>query len=598
MLVAWTSLFIATSCDTQNNKGYSVSSRDRINWQGLAAHDVERARQEFHVDGSGVKVCVISDSLKHLDEAKDIAPQDVAVLLDENGHRQDGRYLGDGEGTAMLEIVHSIAPGAELMFATKGNSAGTMAKNISALGNLRNKDRCHIIVDDAEFYFQSPFQDDVISKAVNEVAAKDILYITSAGNRGNTRAGTSAAWEGYFRAGRVLRDARGRPVRIMHVFADKQNGEYNDVLGECGKDGGEVHVELFWNDPILKEGDNQPADLSDYELWALNSNGVLKDKEENYIATARSHKTQSCQDDKNENNKNGRCVDDKHPCRHICFPAPNGTDSDRTSVVITKVAGKGDRFLHLDFHVKRSGDKNGCRLEHGTRGVISGHHGAESAFSVASKSRHKSALDPDGVFLGGPAEHVDRSSAEGPRRMFFTPNGRPYDCPRDLQKPDVTAADGVTTDVPEKDFQPFYGTSAAAPQVAGIAALLKSKDPSLTAEEIKSALRRSAIQIEGPAEWNPLSGYGIVNAMRALRAIETVKGHKASSRICANDDRRPRRIEQPLRSSMAMRRSSQAGAHESGARNVHGGCSRVERETRRHCAGDNEWMRIAKTNLR
>jgi subtilase family protein len=232
------------------------------------------------------------------------------------------------------------------------------------------------------------------------------------------------------------------------------------------------------------------------------------------------------------------------------FPHPTGLI--RTSIVITKVAGKGDRFLHLDFYVRDS-DNNGCRLEHGTRGVISGHHGAESAFSVASKSPHKSALDPYGVFLGGPTEHVKRTSAEGPRRMFFTPDGHPYNCPRDLQKPDVTAADNVTTDV--KDFNPFGGTSAAAPQVAGIAALLKSKDPSLTSEEIKSALRGSAIQIEGPAEWNPLSGYGIVNAVRALRAIETVKGHQASRCVCADDDRRPRRVEQPLRSSMAMRRS-------------------------------------------
>ena len=264
MLVAWTSLFIATSCDTQNNKSYSVSSRDRINGQGLAAHDVERARQEFHVDGSGVKVCVISDFVEHLNKAKHITPKGVKVLpgqsgvqednADENKVRHKHKQKDGGEGTAMLEIVHSIAPGAELMFATQGYSAGTMAKNISALGNLPNKDRCHIIVDDAEFYTQSPFEDDIISRAVNEVAAKDILYITSAGNRGNTRAGISAAWEGYFRAGRVLRDARERPIRIMHVFADKQNGEYNDVLGECGKDGGEVHVELFWNDPILKGG--------------------------------------------------------------------------------------------------------------------------------------------------------------------------------------------------------------------------------------------------------------------------------------------------------------------------------------------------------
>ena len=180
-----------------------------------------------------------------------------------------------------------------------------------------------------EFYSQSPFQDDIISKAVNEVAAKDILYITSAGNQGNTRAGTSAAWEGYFEGRYKIpsRHSRGRPIRIMHVFADKQNGEYNDVLDECGKDGGRgSRRAVLERSRFSRRGDNQPAYLSDYELWALNSNGVLKDKEENYVTTALSYKTQSCQDNKNENNKNGRCVDDKHPCRHICFPAPNGTD--------------------------------------------------------------------------------------------------------------------------------------------------------------------------------------------------------------------------------------------------------------------------------
>ena len=201
MLAAGASLFLGTSCDTQNReKGYSVSNRERINSQGLAAHDVERARQEFHVDGSGVKVCVISDFVD-LNKAKHITPKGVKVLPGQSGVQADNpdegkvKHKDEGEGTAMLEIVHSIAPGAELMFAP-GNSAKEMIQNIRALGNSR----CHIIVDDKEFYTQSPFQDDIISRAVNEVTARDILYITSAGNRGNTRAGTSAAWEGYFRA--------------------------------------------------------------------------------------------------------------------------------------------------------------------------------------------------------------------------------------------------------------------------------------------------------------------------------------------------------------------------------------------------------------
>ncbi len=446
----------------------------------------------------------------------------------------------------MLEIVHSIAPGAELMFATAGRYPQDMFNNIIALGSKG----CHIIVDDYEYYRQSPFQDDKVSRAVNEVTANGILYITSAGNRGNTKAGTSAAWEGQFKARTRLKDGS-----TMHVFADGQDGEYNDVLGDCGRHGGMVHVYLFWNDPIPSPGcESQPASLSDYDLWAVGENGVLKDNDGNCITTARLKDekrycptTMACRKDR-DNDEKGKCVDEPtavdKPCRHICFHAPNRTDTNRTSIVITKVAGKGDRYLHLDI-------TGGCRLERATGGVISGHHGAASAFSVASKSAlgRDSALDGERAFLGGPMENVNYTSAEGPRRMFFSPDGHPYDFPRDLKKPDVTAADGVTTDYKA----PFFGTSAAAPQVAGIAALMKSKDRSLTAEEIKSALRESAIQIAGTQKWNSLSGYGIVNAVRALCAVEARKGRPVSSGVCADDHRRSRRVAQPLQSSMARR---------------------------------------------
>ena len=166
---------------------------------------------------------------------------------------------------------------------------------------------------------------------------------------------------------------------------------------------------------------------------------------------------------------------------------------------------------------------------------------------------------PDDAFLGGPDEKVNFSSSEGPRKLFFTPDGHPYDTPKDIKKPDVTAADGVTTSVPNpnKNFQPFFGTSAAAPQVAGIAALMWSKYPSLKAEDIKDALRKSAIQIEGSEEWNPLSGYGIVNAMRALcAAIEKAEGREGSGGFCAEYHRRSRKAGQQLQMSMAKRHSA------------------------------------------
>ncbi len=399
MLAAGASLLVATSCDTQDKEGgYSVSNRKGINSEGIAAHEVERARQEFHVDGSDVTVCVISDSIRYLRKAKYLQNQDVTVLPEQSGIPKDDpdvdeetdRHKDKGEGTAMLEIVHSIAPGAKLMFATHGKTPRDMFNNIIALSSKGWG--CHIIVDDHEFFSQSPFQDDEVSRAVNEVTANGILYITSAGNRGNTRAGTSAAWEGYFKPGRTLNDGGA-----MHVFANERNGGYNSVLGECGREGGMVHVRLFWNDPIPSPGgESQPAaGLSDYNLWAFGEKEILRDKFQNCITTARltdkgkCKGTMACLVDPEKNEEKGEDECDltvgKKPCRHICFPAPNRTDTNPTSIVITKVGGKAD-FLHLDLSVQKSKNKNGCRLQYRSSGVISGHHGAKSAFSVASKS--------------------------------------------------------------------------------------------------------------------------------------------------------------------------------------------------------------------
>ena len=51
-------------------------------------------------------------------------------------------------------------------------------------------------------------------------------------------------------------------------------------------------------------------------------------------------------------------------------------------------------------------------------------------------------------------------------------------------KPDIAAPDGVMNDV----FNPFFGTSASAPHVAGAAALVKGAFPSMTADQIQGLL--------------------------------------------------------------------------------------------------------------
>ena len=90
-------------------------------------------------------------------------------------------------------------------------------------------------------------------------------------------------------------------------------------------------------------------------------------------------------------------------------------------------------------------------------------------------------------------------------------------------KPDVMAADGVKTsanpaainpDTGLPIFNPFYGTSAAAPHAAAIAALLLSSGANYT--QIRHALTSTALP---SATWNDYAGYGIIMADRALNAL-------------------------------------------------------------------------------
>ena len=63
------------------------------------------ANPGFGVDGAGVKVGVLSDSVDHLaqSQATGDLPTDLTVLPGQSG------VPGTGEGSAMLEIVHDLA---------------------------------------------------------------------------------------------------------------------------------------------------------------------------------------------------------------------------------------------------------------------------------------------------------------------------------------------------------------------------------------------------------------------------------------------------------------------------------------------------------
>jgi subtilisin-like proprotein convertase family protein len=439
-----------------------AEDRGSVISQGVKAHRADEALHAFGATGAGVKIGVLSDS----DDFKESAittgdlPADTVTVPG-----QDGRP-GAGEGTAMMEIVHDMAPGAKLFFATAFNSPESFADNIRT---LRFTYGCDIIVDDVIYFFESPYEDDIIAHAVNDVVADGAMYFSSAGNQGNFDHGTSGTWEGKFKAAK-------HPLSTLpsgYTVHDFGGGIVSDRI-EVG--GGPVI--LHWNDPGSLDN---PQASNDYDLFVLTPD--LRS-----IAVA----STDIQD--------GNDL----PFEFLGFNIPA-----EYQVVIAKKVGSADRTVRTELF--------GGELGLSTSGGTYGHSAAVGAYSVAAVDAAEAG---GGAFTGGPTTTVELFSADGNRKVFFDQDGNPLNGGRGVvrKKPDVAAADGVSTTLPSgSGLNPFFGTSAAAPHAAGVAALLKSAKPSLKAGALRSALTKSAIDIEGAGR-DIDSGFGIVDAMGALSA--------------------------------------------------------------------------------
>jgi hypothetical protein len=85
-------------------------------------------------------------------------------------------------------------------------------------------------------------------------------------------------------------------------------------------------------------------------------------------------------------------------------------------------------------------------------------------------------------------------------------------------KPDAVAIDGVSVTGNGGFDVPFFGTSAAAPHAAGVAALLLECEPSLTREGLRNALLNTAVDLgsNGPDD---VFGHGRLDALAAGSSV-------------------------------------------------------------------------------
>jgi subtilisin family serine protease len=81
-------------------------------------------------------------------------------------------------------------------------------------------------------------------------------------------------------------------------------------------------------------------------------------------------------------------------------------------------------------------------------------------------------------------------------------------------KPDIVATDCVATSTP--GFSNFCGTSAAAPHVAALAALLLEEEPDVPPWRIRSLLKQRAVDL-GPAGFDTIYGAGRANVVNSIK---------------------------------------------------------------------------------
>jgi subtilisin family serine protease len=204
---------------------------------GAARADLARA---MGYDGTGITVGVISDGIDNVAAAQ--ASRDVAaVTVPADARCTAGRGR---EGTAILEIVHDLAPGAAELF------SGGLDGQLSFLNAVRclAAAGAQVIIDDLVYFDEPYFEDGMLAAGVREAVASGVSYHAAAGN--DARAHLAD----------VFRPAPGG----FHDF--DPGGAVDTIAGLLLAPGETVFCFLQWNDRFGQSS-------NDYDLFLVDDPG-------------------------------------------------------------------------------------------------------------------------------------------------------------------------------------------------------------------------------------------------------------------------------------------------------------------------------------
>ncbi|RMD89305.1 MAG: peptidase S8 [Alphaproteobacteria bacterium] len=429
----------------------------------------DEARAAFEVDGTGTRVGILSDSFNcrrdpasvattmEQDIASDDLPADIIILEDLTSGCSD-------EGRGMGQLVHDVAPGAGLAFHTAFLGQADFANGILELAFEAGSDT---IVDDVIFFAEPMFQDGIIAQAADIVNSWGIPYFSSAGNNARdsyeddfrpvtaTNGGLSGTWHDF---------DPGPGVDTLQDFALTTSSDFAQTT-----------LSFQWDEPFFSVS-GAPGSASDVDAVFFDSDGnVLLD-----------------------------CFADFDP---VAFPATGGfpplcqfgSSDNRGGDAVdlpSVVSFIGPVTVQLGFFVASGPaptrakyvpfDRSGGFViaEHATdSGTAYGHTNAAGSEGVGAAFwlYTEEFTAPDTTFLGGdcvPACLNSFSSAGG-IPILFDIAGKRLATPDIRQTPGIVGPDGGNTTFFVSDtsldadsFPNFFGTSASAPHVAAVAALM------------------------------------------------------------------------------------------------------------------------------
>lgn len=422
----------------------------------------DQLRAESLATGGGVKVGVISDGYEGLVAAQNNGELPLDVIVNPN------LASAGAEGTAMLEIIHDIAPGAELFLSGMGetvdSSRSAPGRFIEAVDWLVSQG-VGVIVDDMFFGTEPFYSDGIVARHIQNLIDNppdhdndpltpplEILFVTAAGNHAE-------------------RHMRGAFDIAEHTFADGTTRQLHLFDG---------------TDPFLTFASN-PSPAAAPHWLALNWNApydetvfpwfrlLLVDAAGNVplpIASADISSSQSI-------------------LRFTQSKPANAT-------LAIEYVGPDPAPVGLEFSLLASESIP----PQGTQVFGSLSDPADSIWGHAALA---DVLTVGAVNVDNPSQ-VAPYSARGPATIHGEAT------PRNVL--DVVAGDRVQVSGASGFPVPFAGSSAAAPHVAAMAALLMQLYPDAGRNAIRDAIATSADDI-GPPGNDQQSGYGVANAAAA-----------------------------------------------------------------------------------